>query len=127
MSGWSSPVVRGIAALSVLASVVALVLTDVMTGSPLPVQTINLSVIAGGAAGMAVLLHRFTPDNNLWRVLLLIAVGGPVAVVLFAVARAQEGSSEALVGAVWLIDVALAVPWMLFVGLFPDGHRPIQR
>ena len=127
MSGWSSPVVRGISALSVLASVAALVLTDVMTGSPLPVQTINLSVIAGGAAGMAVLLHRFTPDNNLWRVLLLIAVGGPVAVVLFAVARAQEGSSEALVGAVWLIDVALAVPWMLFVGLFPDGHRPIQR
>ena len=127
MSSWSSPLVRGIAVLSVLASVAALVLTDVTTGSRLPVQTINLSVIAGGAAVMAVLLHRFTPDNNLWRVLLLIAVVGPVTVVLFAVARAQDGGPEALVGAVWLIDVALAVPWMLFVGLFPDGHRPIQR
>ena len=127
MSGWSSPVVRGIAVASVLVSVAALVLTDVMTGSRLPVQTINLSVIGAGTAGMAVLLHRFTPDNNLWRVLLLLAVVGPVAVVLFAVAQAQDHPAEALVGAVWLIDVALAVPWMLFVGLFPDGHRPIQH
>ncbi|MEP6760191.1 MAG: histidine kinase [Sporichthyaceae bacterium] len=127
MSSWSSPVVRAIAALSLLVSVAALVVTDVVTGDPLPVQTINLSVIAGGAAVMAVLLHQFTPDNNLWRVLLLIAVAGPVAVVLFAVARGQSGRPEALVGAVWLLDVALAVPWMLFFGLFPDGHRPIQR
>jgi signal transduction histidine kinase len=127
MSGWSSRVVRGIAVASVLVSAAALVLTDVTTGSRLPVQTINLSVIAAGAAGMAVLLHRFTPDNNLWRVLLLIAAVGPVAVVLFAVAQAQEHPVPALVGAVWLIDVALAVPWMLFVGLFPDGHRPVRR
>ena len=119
--------VRAIAALSVLASAATLVLTDVATGDPLPVQTINLSVIAGGAAVMAVLLQRFTPDNNLWRVLLLIAVVGPVAMVFFAVARSQAGPPPALVGAVWLLDVALAVPWMLFFGLFPDGHRPIRR
>ena len=118
---------RGIALASVLVSVAALVITDVATGSRLPLQTINLSVIAAGAAGMAVLLQRFTPDNNLWRVLLLIAVAGPVAVVLFAVAQTQDRPPEPLVGAVWLIDVALAVPWMLFVGLFPDGHRPILR
>jgi signal transduction histidine kinase len=127
MIGWSPLVVRVIAALSVLASVATLVLTDVATGDPLPVQTINLSVMAGGAAVMAVLLQRFTPDNNLWRVLLLIAVAGPVAMVLFAVARSQDGQPTALVGAVWLVDVALTVPWMLFFGLFPDGHRPIQR
>jgi len=127
MSGSSAPLVRGIALLSVLASVVALVATDLATGSRLPVQTINLSVIAAGAAGMAVLLHRSTPDNNLWRVLLLVAVAGPVAVALFAVAQAQERPPELLAGAVWLIDVGLAVPWMLFIGLFPDGHRPISR
>ncbi len=90
-------------------------------------QTINLSVISAGAAVMSVLLHRFTPDNNVWRVLLLIAVVGSVAVVLFALARTEAGRPEALVGAVWLVDVALAVSWMLFFGLFPDGHRPIQR
>ena len=60
-------------------------------GEPLPVQTINLSVISAGAAVMSVLLHRFTPDNNVWRVLLLIAVVGPVAVVLFALARSEAG------------------------------------
>ena len=119
--------VRVIAALSVLVSIAALVLTDVVTGDPLPVQTINLSVIAAGAAVMSVLLHRFTPDNNVWRVLLLIAVVGPVAVVLFALARNADEPPAALVGAVWLLDVALALPWMLFFGLFPDGHRPIQK
>ena len=119
--------VRPIAGLSVLVSIAALVLTDVVTGDPLPVQTINLSVIAAGAAVMAVLLHRATPRNNVWRVLLLIAVVGPVAVVLFALAQNRAGRPEALIGAVWLLDVALAVPWMLFFGLFPDGHRPIQR
>jgi signal transduction histidine kinase len=127
MSGWSSPVVRAIALLSVLTSVATLVIADLATGYRLPVQTINLTVIAAGAAAMAVLLHRFTPDNNLWRVLLLLAVAGPIAVALFAVANGQDRPPEALVGAVWLIDVALAVPWMLFIGLFPDGHRPIRR
>ena len=40
---------------------------------------------------------------------------------------ARQGGPEALIGAVWLVDVALAVSWMLFFKLFPDGHRPIQR
>ncbi len=118
--------VRAIAALSVLVSITALVLADVLSQA-LPVETINLSVISAGAAVMSVLLHRFTPDNNVWRVLLLIAVVGSVAVVLFALARNTAGRPEALIGAVWLADVALAVSWMLFFGLFPDGHRPIQR
>src|SRR5688500_1789846 len=126
MSSWSSPAVRAIAGLSVLMSITALVLADVLSKA-LPVQTINLSVISAGAAVMSVLLHRFTPDNNVWRVLLLIAVVGSVAVVLFALARNVAGRPEALNGAVWLADVALAVSWMLFFGLFPDGHRPIQR
>ncbi len=126
MNAWSAPVIRSLAALSVLASVVTLVVAD-LTGPGPPVQTINLSVIAGGAAAMAVLLHRYTPDNNVWRVLLLIAVVVPVTAAIFSIARAQSDPPEALLGTVWLIDVALVVPWMLLFGLFPDGHRPIRR
>ena len=30
-------------------------------------------------------------------------------------------------GALWLVDPLLVVPWVLFIGLFPDGHRPVRR
>jgi signal transduction histidine kinase len=118
--------VRATALSTALLSAVTLVLSG-RTGDPLPVITINLSVMAGGAAGMALLLHSRTPENNLWRVLLVIAVVGPLAVAAVAVTRHNPTPPEALVGALWLVDPLLAVPWMLFIGLFPDGHRPVRR
>jgi signal transduction histidine kinase len=122
----SAAAVRATALSSALLSAITLVLSG-RTGDPLPVQTINLSVMAGGAAGMALLLHSRTPENNLWRVLLVIAVVGPLAAAAFAVTRHDPRPPEALVGALWLVDPLLAVPWMLFIGLFPDGHRPVRR
>jgi signal transduction histidine kinase len=118
--------VPGAAVLSVATSVVTL-LASGRDREPLPVQAINLTVIAAGAAGMAVLLHRRTPENNLWRVLLAIALVGPVAVALLAITRTDPTPPAALVGAIWLVDVPLVVPWLLFVGLFPDGHRPVRH
>jgi signal transduction histidine kinase len=116
--------VRGAAGLAVVISAATLVLSG-RTGEPLPVGTINVAVIAGGAAGMALVLHSRTPDNNLWRVLLVIALVGPLAVAVFATARHQREVPVALLGALWLADPLLLVPWLLFIGLFPDGHRPI--
>jgi signal transduction histidine kinase len=126
MSRWGTLVVRGTAVVSVLASAVSLALTDVGQAT-LPVETINLAVISAGAAVMAVLLQRWTPDNNMWRVLLLIAVIGTLTVFVFSLGTANAHPSGVLVAAIRLTDVALAVPWMLFVGLFPDGHRPVPR
>jgi signal transduction histidine kinase len=118
--------VRATAVSSALLSAVTLVLSG-RTGDPLPVATINLSVLAAGAAGMAVLLHSRTPENNLWRVLLVIAVVGPIAMTVFAIARTEATPPAPLVGMLWLVDPLLVVPWVLFIGLFPDGHRPVAR
>ncbi|MGZ4592824.1 MAG: sensor histidine kinase [Actinomycetes bacterium] len=125
MTTRSTTLVGIVAASSVATSVVALIVTG-RSGDPLPVQTVNLAVLAGAAAVMATLLHQRMPENNLWRALLVIAVVGPLAVVLFSVTRTQSNPSQAMVAALWLIDVPLAIPWMLFIGLFPDGHRPIS-
>jgi signal transduction histidine kinase len=123
----SAAAVRATALSTALLSAVTLVLSG-RAGHPMSVNTINLSVMAGGAAGMALLLHSRTPENNLWRVLLVIAVVGPLAVAAFAVAlTAVRRPPEAVVGALWLVDPLLVVPWMLFIGLFPDGHRPVRR
>jgi len=122
----SAALVRAAAVSSALLSAVTLLLSG-RTGDPLPVQTINLSVISAGAAGMAVLLHSRTPETNLWRVLLVIAVAGPLAVAVFAVTRADSTPLAVPVGVLWLVDPLLVVPWMLFIGLFPDGHRPVRR
>jgi signal transduction histidine kinase len=118
--------IRAVAAVSVLTSVVAMALSD-HTGHPLPVAIVNVAVIAGAAAVMSVLLHERTPDNNLWRVLLASAVIGPLAVVLLAAAQMQSQPPGALVAALWMLDVPLTIPWVLFFGLFPDGHGPIKR
>ena len=124
MARRGTTVVRAVALLSVLTSAVALEVAA-RAGHALPSETGNLAVIGAGAAAMAVVLHHRTPTNNLWRVLLAIAVNGPVAVVLYATASATTQPNAALLAALWLLDVVLAVPWMLLAGLFPDGHRPV--
>lgn len=126
MSTSSATAVRATAVSSALLSAITLVLSG-RTGDPLPVGTINLSVLSAGAAGMALLLHSRTPENNVWRVLLVIAVVGPLAVAAFAIAPTESSPPEALVGALWLVDPLVVVPWVLFIGLFPDGHRPVPR
>lgn len=118
-------VVRAVALLSVLTSAVALEVAA-RAGHALPSETGNLAVIGAGAAVLAVVLHHRTPTNNLWRVLLVIAVNGPLAVVLSATAAATRQPTGALLAALWLLDVVLAVPWVLLAGLFPDGHRPMS-
>ena len=85
MSTSNAVAVRATAVASCLLSAVTLVLSG-RTGDPLPVKTINLSVLSAGAAGMALLLHARTPENNVWRVLLVIAVAGPLAVAAYAIA-----------------------------------------
>ena len=123
MAGGSRLVVPAVAVLSVLVSAVASQVAE-GAGHGLPSETGNLAVIGAGAAAMAVLLHRRTPTNNLWRVLLVIALNGPLAVVLYSSAAATAHPPEFLVAALWLLDVVLAIPWVLVAGLFPDGHRP---
>ena len=59
-------------------------------------------------------------------VLLASAVMGPVAVVLLAAIEVQPSPPQILLGAVWLLDVPLTLTWVLFFGLFPDGHRPVK-
>jgi signal transduction histidine kinase len=120
----SSVVVRATVTLALVTTAATLLLSG-RSGDPLPIQAINLSVVTAGAAGMALVLHSRTPDNNLWRVLLVIALVGPLAVALFAWAHTQTPPSAALVATMWLLDPLLVVPWLLFIGLFPDGHRPI--
>jgi len=117
--------VRATAVAACLLSAVTLVLSG-QTGDPLPGRTINLAVLSAGAAGMALLLHTRTPENNVWRVLLVIAIAGPLAVAAYAIADSQSAPSDLLVGALWLVDPLLVVPWVLFIGLFPDGHRPVR-
>ncbi len=126
MSTSNAVAVRATAVAACLLTAVTLVLSG-QTGDPLPVKTINLSVLSAGAAGMALLLHARTPENNVWRVLLVIAVAGPLAVAAYAIADSQSAPSDLLVGALWLVDPLLVVPWVLFIGLFPDGHRPVRR
>ena len=124
MAGRRTRVVLAGACVSVAASVVA-VLMSAAADRPLPPQTVNVAIIAAGAAVMAVLLETRTPANNLWRVLMVIAVNGPLALWLYAAAAAGT-TPELLVAASWLLDVELALPWTVFVGLFPDGHRPFR-
>jgi signal transduction histidine kinase len=123
---WSATAVRATAVASCLLSAVTLLLSG-RTGNALPAVTINLSVLSAGAAGMALLLHARTPENNVWRVLLVIAVAGPLAVAAFAIAPSESTPADPLAGVLYLVDPLLVVPWMLFIGLFPDGHRPVQR
>jgi signal transduction histidine kinase len=118
--------IRGVAALSVVTGVVAMAVAGA-SGHGLPVAIINVAVIAGAAAAMSVLLYERTPNNNLWRVLLASAVIGPAAVVLLAAAQMQTQPPRVLIAAVWSLDVPLTVPWVLFFGLFPDGHRPFRQ
>ena len=121
----SGLVVGLVAVLSVLTSVVTLTVASA-TGHGLHIAIVNVAVIAGAAAIMAVLLHERTPENNLWRVLLASAIMGPVAVVLLAAIEVQPSPPQLLLGGVWLLDVPLTLTWVLFFGLFPDGHRPVK-
>ena len=121
----SGLVVGLVAVLSVITSVVTLTVASA-TGHGLHIAIVNVAVIAGAAAIMSVLLHERTPENNLWRVLLASAVMGPVAVVLLAAIEVQPSPPQLLLGAVWLLDVPLTLTWVLFFGLFPDGHRPVK-
>jgi signal transduction histidine kinase len=118
--------VAAMAAASVATSATVLVLTG-RTGDPLPVQAVNLTVIAAAAAFIATLLHHRMPDNRLWKPLLAVAALGALAVALFAAVRKDADPQPVAVAALWLVDVPLAVSWMLFIGLFPDGHRPFRR
>ncbi len=124
VAGRRSRVVLAGAGASVAASVVAVLVSDA-ADRPLPSQTVNVAIIGAGAAVMAVLLETRTPANNLWRVLLVIAVNGPLALWLNAAAAAGPRPGS-LVAATWLLDVELALPWTVFAGLFPDGHRPFR-
>ncbi len=117
-------VVPVVACLSVAGSLATLV-ADRDRGQ-LPSATVNVAVIGAAAAVMAVLLRRRMPANHLWRVLLVVAVNGPLALVLYASWVGADHPSRLLVGALWLLDPLLVLPWVLFVGLFPDGHRPVR-
>ena len=123
MAGRRTQAVLAVACLSVAASVTAVAVAD-DAARPLPPETVNVAVIAASAAAMAVLLAHRTPANSLWRVLLIIAVNGPLTLWLSVAAATSVHPSGALVASLWLLDVVLALPWTLFAGLFPDGHRP---
>lgn len=125
MAGRRTQAVLVVACLSVAASVVA-VAVSADAARPLPPETLNVAVIAAGAAVMAVLLEHRTPANNLWRVLLVIAANGPLTLWLSVAVVTGTHAPEPLVAALWLLDVVLALPWALFAGLFPDGHRPFR-
>jgi signal transduction histidine kinase len=118
--------VRTIAASSVLASVVTLVMSN-RSAHPLPISVIDVAVIAAAAATLAVLLHERASDNGLWRVLLASAVVGPTAVLVLALAADQANPPGWLTAAAWGLDVPLTLVWVLFFGSYPDGKRPVRN